>query len=94
MTDVEHFREAALRGLADPTLARQALHFGLEQRRLTKGHRCAHSVIVKDADEVVPMFDCRDDRQSGPEVIYGFRRYREAGHSGDGSGHADVARTE
>jgi hypothetical protein len=94
MTDVEYLREAALRGFADPALARQALRFGVEQRRLTKGHRRAHSIIVKDADEVVPMFDCRDDRQSGPEVIHGFRRYREAGHSGDRSGHADVARTE
>jgi hypothetical protein len=94
MTNVEHFREAALRGLADPALGRQALRFGVEQRWLTKGHRRAHSIIVKDADEVIPMFDCRDDRQSGPEVIDGFRRYREAGHSGDGSDHADVARTE
>jgi hypothetical protein len=94
MTDVEYFPEAAPRGFADPALARQALRFGVEQRRLTKGHRRAHSIVLKDADEVVPMLDCRDDRQSGPKVIHGFRRYREAGHSGDSSDHADVARAE
>ena len=91
MTDVEYFRKAALRALADASLTRETFRFNVEHLGLAKGHSRADSIVFEYANEVVPTLDGRDDGQSGTEVVDGFGRYRETGHPGDGRNHADVA---